>query len=83
MKLLSPKLESQLVQRESSRLQLLQRVVLQSLQRKVVWLVNCEELQATPDPLLLSPNPSAHSVQRPLAALQAWQPVQGHRCRFR
>ena len=77
VKLLSPKLDSQLVQREFSRLQVLQRVVLQSLQRKVVWLVNCDELQATHDPLLLSPNPSAHSVQSPSAALQAWQLVQG------
>ena len=77
VKLLSPKLESQLVQREFSRLQVLQRVVLQSLQRKVVWFVNCDELQATHDPLLLSPKPSAHSVQRPSVALQAWQPVQG------
>ena len=75
--MLSPKLESQLVQREFSRLQVLQRVVLQSLQRKVVWFVNCDELQATHDPLLLSPKPSAHSVQRPSVALQAWQPVQG------
>ena len=77
VKLSSPKLVSQLVQRKSSWLQVLQRVVLQSLQRKVVWLVNWDEAQATHDPLLLSPKPSAHSVQRPSVALQAWQPVQG------